>query len=286
MRDGLHRVRDGGCPNNATTRRRDGATTPRALKRASRPRRARLCTAARSQREAAAARMAGVCEHKPVHLGTVAADVVPQPARQPRAVAPPAARPPAARPPAAAALAAELASSEVLPDRSNRDWLRNVGNAPAYLYAVHVGLLALSAPTFAAGLYLLLLRLAWPAVSSARSRVCACSCTRGCSSVMCVWTHFALKRADSGRRCPDRARDWSSLIALGGKNNPSRVARRARDRAHPSRTRLVVFRGGKNGPKVLSPLNYTGAARVRRVLNASFLTLQHNAHTRLACLMK
>ena len=67
-------------------------------------------------------------------------------------------------------------------------------------------------------------------------------------SIMCVWTHFALKRGDSGRRCPDRARDWSSLIALGGKNNPSRVARRARDRAHPSRTRLVVFRGGKNGP--------------------------------------
>ena len=102
--------------------------------------------------------MAGVCEHKPVHLGTVATHAVPQPVRQPRAVAPPAARPPAARPPAAAALAAELASSEVLPDRSNRDWLRNVGNAPAYLYAVHVGLLALSAPTFAAGLYLLLLR--------------------------------------------------------------------------------------------------------------------------------
>ena len=46
----------------------------------------------------------------------------------------------------------------MLLDRSNRDWLRNVGNAPAYLYAVHVGLLTLSAPTFAAGLYLLLLR--------------------------------------------------------------------------------------------------------------------------------
>ena len=46
----------------------------------------------------------------------------------------------------------------MLLDRSNRQWLQNVGNAPAYLYAVHVGLLSLGAPTFAAGLYLLLMR--------------------------------------------------------------------------------------------------------------------------------
>ena len=47
------------------------------------------------------------------------------------------------------AFLARCASDKDLPrcivvlDRSNRDWLRNVGNAPAYLYAVHVGLLAL-----------------------------------------------------------------------------------------------------------------------------------------------
>ena len=60
--------------------------------------------------------------------------------------------------PSRPALAAAKLSSEVLLDRSNRDWLRSIGNAPAYLYAVHVGLLTLGAPTFASGLYLLLMR--------------------------------------------------------------------------------------------------------------------------------
>ncbi len=49
-------------------------------------------------------------------------------------------------------------TAQVVLDRSNKKWLSNVGNAPAYVYAVHVGKLALTPPTFAAGLYLLLMR--------------------------------------------------------------------------------------------------------------------------------
>ena len=49
-------------------------------------------------------------------------------------------------------------NAQVVLDRSNKKWLSNVGNAPAYVYAVHVGKLALTPPTFAAGLYLLLMR--------------------------------------------------------------------------------------------------------------------------------
>ena len=56
------------------------------------------------------------------------------------------------------ALKAATFSTEVVLDRSNSEWLSNVGNAPAYIYPVHVGRLSLSWPTFAAGLYLLLLR--------------------------------------------------------------------------------------------------------------------------------
>ena len=56
------------------------------------------------------------------------------------------------------ALKAALFSTEVVIDRSNRKWIANCGNAPAYLYPVHVGKLSLGIPTFAAGLYLLLLR--------------------------------------------------------------------------------------------------------------------------------
>ena len=56
------------------------------------------------------------------------------------------------------ALKAALFSTEVVLDRSNRQWIANCGNAPAYLYPVHVGRLSLGIPTFAAGLYLLLLR--------------------------------------------------------------------------------------------------------------------------------
>ena len=55
-------------------------------------------------------------------------------------------------------LKAALFSNEVVLDRSNPKWLRNVGNAPAYLYPLHVGKLSLGTPTFAAGLYMLLLR--------------------------------------------------------------------------------------------------------------------------------
>ena len=55
-------------------------------------------------------------------------------------------------------LKAATFSTKVVLDRSNAQWLRNVGNAPAYLYPLHVGLLCLGTPTFAAGLYLLLLR--------------------------------------------------------------------------------------------------------------------------------
>ena len=56
------------------------------------------------------------------------------------------------------ALHAAVFSTEVVLDRSNPSWLRNVGNAPAYIYPVHVGRLTLTAPTLAAGMYLLLLR--------------------------------------------------------------------------------------------------------------------------------
>ena len=206
MRDGLHRVRDGGCPNNATTRRRDGATTRRALKRASRPRRARLCTAAHSQREAAAARMAGVCEHKPVHLGTVAAHAVPQPARQPRAVAAHRRQQDNSR--WAVAAAAELAAPRQ-PER-RRAAAADAGDARggAHARAARAGRRGLPGHGGRGG---------GPAQRQAALAGLAppswCSCARGCSSIMCVWTHFALKRGDSGRRCPDRARDWSSLIA-------------------------------------------------------------------------
>ena len=178
MRDGLHRVRDGGCPNNATTRRRDGATTRRALKRASRPRRARLCTAARSQREAAAARMAGVCEHKPVHLGTVAADVVPQPARQPRAVA--AHRRQQDKSRWAVAAAAELAAPRQ-PER-RRAAAADAGDARgAHARAARVGRRGLPGHGGRGG---------GPAQRQAALAglapprgVCACSCARGCSCI-------------------------------------------------------------------------------------------------------
>ena len=60
--------------------------------------------------------------------------------------------------PSRPALAAAVFSTEVVLDRSNKAWLKSVGNAPAYLYSVHVGRLGLAAPTLAAGLYLLLLR--------------------------------------------------------------------------------------------------------------------------------
>ena len=56
------------------------------------------------------------------------------------------------------ALNAAIFSTEVVLDRANSEWLSNVGNAPAYIYPVHVGRLSLSWPTFAAGVYLLLLR--------------------------------------------------------------------------------------------------------------------------------
>ena len=61
-------------------------------------------------------------------------------------------------PSAGPALKAATFSTEVVLDRANSEWLSNVGNAPAYIYPVHVGRLSLSWPTFAAGLYLLLLR--------------------------------------------------------------------------------------------------------------------------------
>ena len=56
------------------------------------------------------------------------------------------------------ALKAALFSTGVVLDRSSRSWIASCGNAPAYLYPLHVGKLSLGIPTFAAGLYLLLLR--------------------------------------------------------------------------------------------------------------------------------